>query len=418
MPFVSSTALSLVIDGDDLQAVAVTTGRRARVRASVRLGGFLDMPTELARARLAEIDPGGRVILTVPSAWCVHRPVQVSWKDWPKARDEIHASLDQLVPLDAESTSIGHIQTGASGWLLATPMQRTKPWQERISAALGRPIDSMLTTHMASLGLGFQNSQRAEFIDASSPELPPTRLAFEGGRPIALEETAEPRASVDGPGRRFVLVPGGGTPAGASTTPPGERLGPGDMAVAAAIAQRIAPGVYHPLVGSPPSTLRSLVAPVAAAVAAVACLFAAPMVYNASLDAADAENVAQIRALESSAARVEEIRAEATRMDAMLRDAVIAPTSDWSIVLPVLADVFDAVGESGYLHRLDLSGDQLAIRGEAPGATRILEQLDRSPHFENVALVAPVTPGSTRDLVIFEIRASRTQPPAGGEGAG
>jgi len=409
--------LSIVITGDDLHAVGVRGGPLGgRARGPVTLAGFLSMDSDRARSELEAIDPGGEIVLTCPAAWTAVRSIAVPPGRWEAARNELRRSVDQLLPLDPADAEIGLITKGETdggeGWLVGVRGSVLAPWLEAIERAMGRRVGRVLSTHMAMPGLGIQHDPSAVIIERISSFLPASVHHFEYGRPAEL---AEPERDADDTdrsedergARRLIVDP---MDAGEGEARWAEVVQAGDLALGAALADRVCPGVSRPIRGGSPSRARRWMAPALATAAGLVLLIGTIPLHHHRLADATSELRSEAAMLETSVREAEALRSDAESSIELLREAVIAPTEDWTPVLPVLAEVHRALGDDGFFQRVEVTPEDVVIRGQAPSATAVQERLELSDRLVSVRPVAPITRSRATGLDIFEFRASRRVP--------
>lgn len=396
--------LSFVIDGDDLH-VALVSGAPwgARARRGPTLHRFLATPVEEARAALAPFSSARRVVLTCPAAWCALRPVQVTTAQWPGAREEFVRSIDRLLPLSPDDVLVGLIDEGDGaspaerGCLVAVRRSQAQPWIDAIARALGRPVNEVISAHMAMPGLGLQREPIADVVERSGGVALRHRLAF--GRPVSFAEPL--RDSDDESGARVAFPAGAEAPADAS------ELTPQEIAIGSALSPAVAPGVYSPLIGRAARRRPAWIAPAGAVAVAALLLVSARPVYESRLERGAESLRAEQEAMVETVARVNEMRRQTERYARLVGEGVAKPTESWGSVLPMVVEAQTAVGERGYFYRVEVGREHFSFTGEVGGATATLERLEASPLLELPRFRSPVRPSAVAGLDVVDIRADR-----------
>jgi len=404
-----SVTVSLLILGGDLHTGVVSRSPLgARTKPGPTLRNFLEMDERAARRMVADL-PGGRLLLTVPAAWCATRPVQVAPEQWRSAREEILAQVDRLLPIPPEEAMLGLVgladESGEprGGTLVGVRRSQVEPWRRAIEGAFGRPIDAVLTPHMALLGFGLQHDRRAVVIERLARGLDAAHtLAW--GRPVSIGESADEAPVGEA---RTLALPSSGEGASDADYPGAETLSPQDALTGAALAESVAPGRFAPVDGRPPRATPPWLAPGAAALLALVFVLAAGPIRDARLERAANEAEQAARALEDDLVSVQTTRRRAERVVRLLEEGVGAATTGWSSPLPALREATQALGEQGFLRRVEVTPQRLRIRGEAAQAGELLERLESSPLLSGAAMEAPLARSGDTGLDIFEIRADR-----------
>lgn len=395
------TSVGLVIEGDDLHAATVRGGPwGGRVEAGPMLGRFLSMPADEARAALRPLRAVKRVSLVVPGAWCAARPLAMTSAMWPKARVEVQRSVDRLLPMPADDVELGMLDVfgsddgpGPGGALVGVRRSRLEPWLRAIEAALGRRPTAVLSPAMAALGLGLLDA------DICEPGAGPVHR-LRAGRLRAAGEAAASEES----GSARVMLPGAGE-AGS--------ISPIELAAAGALAPIAGAGVFHPLGAHGMTPTSPWVAPAGAVAAAVALLAASSFVHSGRLTSAARELAARQSALEPDVEAARALRGDAERLIRLIDNGVNGATRDWRSVMPAAIAAHRAMGEQGFVYRLDLTGSGLTLSGESPSASAVLERVEAGGELRSARHAAPVSKSSATGMDVFEIRAERS-PAQGG----
>lgn len=346
-----------------------------------------------------------RLTLVCPGAWCALRPMPLSLDRWAAAREEVLRSIEGFVPIPAEHALIGlidrraHAAPGAPGgpaaaagpgasYLVALDRRRIEPWLAALASALGRPVDVLLSSHGAALGVGAGAHDRALVLDGA-PGAAIVAHRFEHGEVIAL---AEPLADADADGdpAPFRIEP---TPA--------------ELALGAALLPRVAPGRCAPLMGRPTPAPRRWLAPASLAAAAALVMLSVPQIDAARSSAATERLLAQIDATRDGAQAARRERDEAMALIERLRAAQAIFASTPPSVLPALAAAQGVVPDDGFLYRVELDATSATLRGEAPRASDVLRALEATPQFQSARQTESVIPVEERSAEQFTLRADR-----------
>lgn len=414
--------LSLVIDGTDLWPVMVERSPfGARERRAPVVRGFLGLAPEAARRALDAADTSreARIILTIPSAWCGVRAVDVGPREWPGARDELAASIDRFLPFSPDDAMVGYLaraaDPGASsaeggiapgGYLVAARRSVVEPWLGAISAALGRGPDAVIAPCMALAGLGLQHEPRAVVLERQpSGALLGHHLG--GGRVVSLAEPWEGDDSLGCP--VYALNDG----SGASGAPASGAIGPGELALAAALVDQLGFGPFQPLTGKLSRVLPWWLIPGGlAAAAAIMFILAGPTRdgrYERAWSIASAERAS----IAPAVMEVELVRDRARRLSGLIDAGVKATITERRTALPLLADAAAAVTPEGFIYRLALDEKSVTVEGEAARYLDVLSGLEASSAFARARQVNPSVGVSERKLDTYSLRAEREDvPPA------
>jgi hypothetical protein len=406
MQLIPSTTLAGAIVGGDLHTAVVNVsplGVRAKVRAV--LHGFREMPTDVARRTLGEVPEGASIVLVIPSSMVGVRPTALPADRWAAAREEILKSIESLFPFPASEAAAGcvgrRLPGGESaGYIIAADRRQLRPWMEALQKVVGRPVDSVVSSHMALLGLGLQQEANAEVLEWSGAGWSAHRLAW--------GEISELNGSMsDVLSGRIALPSDRPAPSGARA------ISGADLAAAGALASVIAPGTLAPLIGRSVGSSRRWVPAAAAIGLGCLLLWGAGRIEEwryergiAHLERARAEQQSARARVESSQARTNELVA---RLDAASK-AFGAPSAG---MLSALEAAQAAVPEGAFLYRVEVDGKTVTVKGEAKRAGDVLRALEDSPAFRGAReLDTPVTV-EERGLEMFNIRVER-EPSGGG----
>ena len=345
-----------------------------------------------AASRFLGGERAGEVMLVAPAAWCSTRQMAVTPAEWDRAREGVLESLEDLLPMSADEAVVGVLglhderEECVRGALTAAPRATVEPMLRALREASGARRERVISSSMAALGLGLESRARASVVE------------HDGAAETSLELSAGLPTSVDEPAPRSEAVRRIGTDVTAEA-----------LAQAAPRALIVAGEAIAPMVGVRANGWSRRAAPGAAVVAAALLIAAAPMLWGARLEAGAEAAAARRVALASEVERAESARARAEERRALAR-AFDDATGDWASSLPALRDAIGALGERGFLYRLQIEGDAMTMTGEAADVGAVLERLEASPTLSNVGTTAPLT-GSPTDpaLSVFTIRAEVTR---------
>lgn len=402
MNIMPSTTLSLLIDGDDLIWCAVrrsTLGARSSTGAKVE--HFLGASSAVQSIALRSAPSAGRVVLTVPFDWCVLRPVPISIANWSGAREEITRSIESLVPIPQSEALIGLIgrmtkddQPSAS-YLVVIDRSKLNPWTLAIESALGKPIDLVLAPHMSMLGLGLHDEDRVELVEVS-----------QGGGHVVhrlqrgeVDELACAMSPESAQYTRYAL--GDGQPGDARV------ISSKQMAEGAALAPRVAPRHFVPLVGRIKQPAPRWIAPGIASLGAIACLLLASMTMNSRYEAAAQTIKTKQVALEEQLRPVLADQARIDQVAKLVEQDLATLTTHWRRVLPELEAAHRVLPEDAFLYRVQVDREALTIRGETSRASDVLERLESSELFSKARSIDAPVLVEERSAEQFHIKADR-----------
>lgn len=400
--------LSCCIVGDDLHAARVRIGPiGARVLGATRLERFLAQTPQDRRAALRSLaGAGARLVITAPGAWCAVRPIALTTHNWAKARSELIHSIDRLLPMTRDDAMVGLLNVydealqPSGGRLIAIRRKIAEPWLHAIEDAAGVQTSTLLAPHMAMLGLGLQDRDRATVIEPID-ENESVRHTLRRGLPVSIGE-AHDRADAD---QDAVL------PAHEPDATTRAEVDGADLAVAAALAPVVAPKAFAPMAGALPNRAAEWLAPAAAAVLAAALLITAPIMYETRLRSGLAALRAEQASLTDEYQRVRSLRSNTERLASLLIEGVRDPLAPWRPTMPVMAEAQgaltgDGAGE-GFLYRLLVDARGVTISGEADDAGAVLQLLEDSPLLTSARRTGPLMPSPEAGWSIFEMRAER-----------
>lgn len=349
-------------------------------------------------------------MLTLPAAWCSLRPIAVTRKQWGVAREELARSVESLFPIQEKDAMIGLVDRAPSAlgsdtpasaaYLIAASRRRAAPIIEAVERVLGRPIDMILPQHVALMGLGLQS--RAE---ASVLERLPTGVVVEHtlrwGRiaDLARPSATTASASFVSAGMPLAIVDGSGVAHGQS---------PHDIAVAAALALRVAPESIAPLQGAAPRASRGWIPAAVAATLAIGAVLLASRAetwrYERAVASLEAERVQAQPVVNSVVAE----RDRAERIASLLASASALMPSGGPDLLDDLAAAQAAIPEGGFMYKIELDERSLTIRGESKRAGDVLRAIEDSPRFHAARELDTAAAVEERALETFHIRAERS----------
>lgn len=390
---------SLCIVGQTLHAARVTIGPfGARVGQTAVVDRFLSLSQKEAADSLRRLGAARRIVLTVPATWCAIRPIALTTRAWPKARQGVVESIDRLLPISPSDALVGLLNvyndqlSPTEGRLIAIRRQAIGPWLAAVKGALDRHVGVILSPEMAMLGLGGQARDTMEIVDTS---VAGDRLVHTLARGLAVS-IAEPTDD-EAAASALTLPDGAGNNADVSGV---------ELAIAAALASFVAPGAFAPLLGPTPSRRIEWVAPVAAALLAASLMISAPMIGQSRLRAGVDRLRTRRLAMQDRFNQVRTLREDAERL-ARLLDETTSVTDEWRSVLPVIAEVQAALPDDGFLYRIVVDEQSVTISGEASDAPAVLQRMEASPLLASARRTGVLFPSTEPGLDIFEMRAQR-----------
>jgi len=392
------TTTSLAIAGHDLACVRLQgSPAGVRVTKSEVIRSFLSLSPGEQRSALAGFEPGRSGIeLTIPADWAAIRPIALSTRSWPGAKQEILRSVESLFPFSRRDALVGLVERDAGGseesaYLVGADAQRLEPWRRAIAQATGVPIRRTLSAHMDLLGLGLQPMPEAT-VGERTPAGATLLHELRYGRIVELGRPGSDDARVD------AWLPASGADGRAAM----------ELAIAGCLAPRVAPGDFAPLEGEPCRAPRRWIAPVAMSAASLAMIVAA----SAVLDGRYGRAAERLRAeSQEILPLIDEVQRDrgSVRAVAELMNETVAPTlAGWGSVLPELAEAQDALPPDAFLYRVELGDAGVTIKGEADRASDVLTGLERSPIFTRATSLEPSFAIDERDSEQFHVRATRT----------
>lgn len=401
------TTLSLVIAGDDLASAIVSGGwRGVWERPGPVLRGFLAMAPEDARRALGDVAPGARILLTCPTSWVGLRPAAIEVRQWESAKGSIQESIESFFPLSAHDAMVGVVgRTGEKGspvgaYLLAVSRQRVKPWLDAVQRVLGRPVDAVLTPHMALLGLGLGSHPNACVIEhGAGGSMSVHRLAHG-----EIEELSGPGEA--GPtGVHSVRWLNGVEARPQDSGAPA--IGAPEQAVAAAIAERVAGDHFSPLSGRAPVAAPRWVLPAAGVLVAIGLLWGAAQIS----DGRYARGIARLeRESADHAGTLHEAQREheeAIRLTGLLASVEARQDAGRNDLLADLVPALSVIPREGVLYGVQIDFASVTIRGEARRASDVLRRLEETPEFHAAKQLDTAVPVEERTTEQFHIRAER-----------
>ncbi len=401
LPFRTTACL---IRGDDLVTVSVSgSALGGRARPGPVIEGALTRPIDEVRAALRDLPPG-RITLIVPSTWCSVRPIALTTAKWGSARDEVRRSVEGLLPIAADDALVGLMNRAidpavdseaAAGYLIGTARSRVQPWCDCIEQATGRRVETIMSTHMALLGLGLQHEPLATVVEETGRGRVCHRLRH--GRVEALEARWDPNASSG----EVIELP--------SATPgsDGRAISAADLAVAGALASQVGAGDLQPLAGKSRSLGLPWLVPVAAILLAGVVTWASFQVMAWRYQAGTARIQAERAALVADLEAVQAAREETGRLIRAIDKGVNEATADWKPILPVLHAAQVSVPKDGFLYRLEVRPNSVMVSGEAPRYGDVLQALEEDDRFADAHLLYAISVVPERGTEKFDIEARR-----------
>ncbi len=410
------TTISCVITGDDLAVAAVRLGASlvkpsGTVLAEALLTGFVSMEQSQRAAALADVinaaSGSAQVILTIPSSWCAMHPIAMTGAQWTKARTEVLRSIDRMLPLSPDDAEVGLLDRAepnanpgdpaTAGMLVGAARSRIEPWLDALAEALGRPVDSVRSPQMAALGLGLHHEESTQVIEHDG-----ATHTLRWGRLISIDEL--PTANAGEQHRKTLQL---------SDNPSDAQGGPIAIAIAAALADVVAPGSFCPITGSAPAPTRRWLAPAACVAIAAGMFMLASVTGQSRYERAIAAEQGKQSQMTDDLDKVQRLRNETERLTRLYNEGYAATVRDWSSMAPALIEAQASLPEDGTIHRLSLDRESVAFRGQAGSSGAALRALEASGAFTSASYTAPISKSPDGDD-LFELRADRTAPASGG----
>lgn len=410
MHLIPSTTLAGAIVGGDLHTALVSVSPLGvRTKAGAVLRGFRELPVDEARRTLGEIPDGASIVLVVPASMVGVRPTALPADRWPAAREEMLKSIESLFPFPASDAAAGYVgrrlpgSGESAGYIIAADRRQLRPWMDSLQKVTGRPVDAVMSSHMALFGLGLQQEANAEVLEWSGAGWSAHRLAW--GEISELNGS-----SSEGESSGRIAIPSDRSP------PTGARgISGADLATAGALASVVAPGGFAPLIGRSVGSSRRWVPAAAAIGLGCLLLWGAGRIEEwryergiAHLERARAEQQSARVRVELAQARTNELVA---RLDAASR-AFGAPSAG---MLSAVEAAQAAVPEGAFLYRVEVDDKTVTVKGEAKRAGDVLRALEDSPAFRGARELDTPVMVEERGLEMFNIRVERE---ASGGGAG
>lgn len=406
------STVSALIEGDDLRVVKVSGGVGGARAESVgvvesALSGGMDRAREVFRRA-----GGGRLILTVPSEWAAVRAISMTCGQWRDGVAEIRRSVGGLLPLSSEDAMLGLIESRSAdggggaggGYLVGVSAAQVRPWIELIERAAGRRLDAVLTRHMAMLGLGLQEFERASVLETGDESGWGAGAVHRFSHGL-VERLGEAWGPGDDLGEHAVVI--GPAPEGVRA----RSIGGDEVAVGAALARGVAGDSFVALDASPARAMGKWLAPIGA-LAAAGLLFAGGSMWHESRMARASERLdARMARISAEVEAASAARGEALETMALIESARRAADDARGKMLPALVAALEAVPSGGFVYTLEVSRDRLMMRGEAGRAGDVIRAIENSDAFAGAKLVSPVTASRVSGNEVFDVAAAR-------EGAG
>jgi len=335
----------------------------------------------------------------------------ITTRIWSTARAEVMQSVEGLFPMSASDALLGVINraetdenTQDQGYLVAVNRQQAQPWLSAIERAAGRPIHRLLSTHMALFGAGFQHEHSTIVHERQTTGID-SYHHFQFGEVIELALSARSGENSHGACVKTLVID---SHSESPSAPETEILTARQLAVGAALAPRVAPRRFAPFIGPIAHGPRRWLAPVAASAAVVGVLVAAGATSRARLDNATR---AFERAHDQQIAQLEQVERDRQLVEqrtALLSNTVIPAFESWHSILPELQAAQRTLPDKAFVYRIELNGDSLTLRGEAPRASDVLRRLEDSTQFTAARVVDAPVRVEERAAEQFHIRATRT----------
>lgn len=371
-------------------AVVAATPSSVRTLESAEIAAFDPAAPDRSAASVASFaskHTPDDVLLVIPASWCVTREIALTPADWTGARAGVLEALEDLLPIASDDAHVGLLglydehESCTRGVVIAARRDLIDPVAEALRHVAPAASLTVISSHMAALGLPVQGEAAASVVESDGAVEVSLELAH--GLPVETDAPAPRssnihRLSTDGAAAR--------------------------LAVAAARASRVAPRAFVPLVGNRSAIWPRYTASVAYLAVAAALLALAPVLWNARLEAGADRAASDRAAIQDAFHSAQETRAEFERTAALCA-AFDEASGEWASVLPPLRDAVAALGDNGFLYRLQLEAGVLTITGESANPGTVLERLEASPSLAGARSTAPLTNSPTDPtLRVFTVR--------------
>ena len=397
--------------GPDLHfAIVEASPMGVRVRQGPVVRDALHAQPDVLRRAGASLPTGGTVVFVCPAESTAVRPIGVDAKGFQMARADLQKSIGRLVPIPPENAMIGLVQrhgeegsSDAAGYICAARRDAVEAWSDVVRTVTGRAPDAVLAPAMALVGLGGQRTESMVVLQRTlAGGLVSHTLRFGRVVDVAQPIDEDRLASVRASSATIRVMPDAD---GAESIAGGEPIACAELAIAGAMAMIMGDGEFVPLAGQAPRTAPRWVAAAGALIAAGVLAWGASSVRGWRYEQAIDRLAAEESGLDAGVARVQAMRAESSRLAALLRDGVEKTTGRWAPRTTELAAAIALIPEGGYIYRLSATGTGITIEGEAPKASAVLAALERSPRFTNARPQDPTTAVQGRSTESFGIRA-------------
>lgn len=275
---------------------------------------------------------------------------------------------------------------------------QVKPWIELIERAAGRRVDAVLTRHMAMLGLGLQEYDRASVLEMGDEQSWGAVHRFSQG---LVERLGEAWGPGDDLSEHAVVI--GAAPEGVRA----RVIGGDELAVGAALARAVAGGSFVTLDGSPARAVGKWLAPIGALAAAGLLFVGASAWYESRIARASERLESRMAQISADVQQASAARGETLETMALIESARRATDDARGKMLPALVAALDAVSTGGFVYTLEISRDRLMMRGEAGRAGDVVRAIENSDAFAGARLVSPVTASRTSGNEVFDVMAAR-----------
>jgi len=176
-----------------------------------------------------------------------------------------------------------------------------------------------------------------------------------------------------------------------------------DLAIGAALALRVGAGAFAPIAGRAPRRVPGWVGPGLGVAAAIALLVVAGVIEERRYERGIERVEAELASIDDDVRAVQADRSELERLHALMNDQLAPVVEPWGPALPDLAAARQALPEDGFLYRISLTPDRIAIRGEAQRAASALRALEESPRFTEARQNNPPVSIEERGTETFDV---------------
>ncbi|RMD66542.1 MAG: hypothetical protein D6824_00635 [Planctomycetota bacterium] len=412
-PGVGSRLIAVFADEDLHLTLCRWRLRRARVVRSLRVARFAALQRIEQEAAVASFAPfPGEVVVLAPGSSRVIGGPQLDHAQWRSGRDRLLESIEELLPIARDEAVVGHVDLfdperpaldrPVGGALVAMRRSELEALTAPLLAGLGARSCVVLPACAAATGVPRVAQQRRCVVVEGVGSAAMVAHTYAQGLLVAVEEPLTRAALASMPPRQTMTLPG-------AEVEGLEAIAPQELALGACFVTHASPGLATPLGRTPPRPVSLYAGPVALTTVAALLLVGGAAVREVrqrerlhSVDQA-------IERWAPAAMRAQRLRSEAIRTKELLEKGIASTLASWRSPLPVLAALREALGEEGFYYRVDVDEAGARLRGEAPDASAVLQQLASHPLIASAAFTAPVSVSTLSGMEVFEISVTLAQ---------